>query len=199
MGEDVALEGTVLREADLDQIEQRLTDTGLYTSVALTRAEPRFNDGDLRPNALTGRDEVYQNGFWVPVVDISNATANLCDDATRAVFEGQSINFVTGSAQLDATSRSVIAELAGLVTTCFAQNAELTVIVQGHTDSVGSAESNQLLSRDRANAVVAALAERGIENARLTSIGFGESRPIADNDTEEGRAENRRTVLVWRD
>jgi OOP family OmpA-OmpF porin len=68
--------------------------------------------------------------------------------------------------------------------------------IAGHTDSTGGTEFNQELSLQRAQAVRAALVERGVDPARLRAVGYGESRPIADNDTEEGRTRNRRVELA---
>ncbi len=68
--------------------------------------------------------------------------------------------------------------------------------IQGHTDNVGGIEYNQELSERRAKAVMDALIERGIEPRRLRSRGFGMSRPVASNDTEENRSKNRRTEFV---
>lgn len=69
------------------------------------------------------------------------------------------------------------------------------VDVYGHTDSVGSDAYNQTLSERRAGAVASYLTSRGVQSARLATRGFGESEPIASNETEEGRAENRRVEI----
>ena len=69
----------------------------------------------------------------------------------------------------------------------------MTIEISGHTDNVGSDAYNKQLSEDRAKAVVEYLIEKGIEEDRLTYAGYGETQPIADNDTEEGRQVNRRT------
>jgi outer membrane protein OmpA-like peptidoglycan-associated protein/Mg-chelatase subunit ChlD len=68
--------------------------------------------------------------------------------------------------------------------------------IQGHTDNVGTVEINQTLSEKRADAVKTALVQRGVEPARIRTRGFGLSMPIAPNETEEGRAKNRRTQFV---
>ena len=73
---------------------------------------------------------------------------------------------------------------------------DVTVALAGHTDAKGSEAYNQRLSESRAQAVRAYLADRGIEPGRMTAAGFGESQPVADNDTEEGRELNRRTELT---
>lgn len=70
-----------------------------------------------------------------------------------------------------------------------------TAVIEGHTDSQGDTAYNQKLSEERAQAVVEVLTNSGIERERLTARGFGESRPIADNDTADGRAQNRRVSV----
>jgi len=76
------------------------------------------------------------------------------------------------------------------------ENPNLVIEIQGHTDNVGSNESNQKLSQDRAEAVRKYLLSKKIQTARITSVGYGETKPIATNDTEEGRAQNRRVQLA---
>ena len=76
------------------------------------------------------------------------------------------------------------------------QEFEKTVIVSaGHTDSQGSDSSNQALSERRANAVAGYLLQKGVVEARIETIGFGEKQPVADNGTAEGRALNRRVEI----
>lgn len=73
------------------------------------------------------------------------------------------------------------------------KNANVKIELGGHTDNVGSTKSNQVLSENRANAVYDYLVENGIDAERLSTKGYGDTKPIADNSTEQGRAENRRT------
>jgi outer membrane protein OmpA-like peptidoglycan-associated protein len=76
------------------------------------------------------------------------------------------------------------------------RNADVVSIkVIGHTDSQGTEAYNQALSERRASSVAAYLLQQGLAPSKLTSEGRGESQPLADNDTEEGRAENRRVEL----
>ncbi|MFC0821413.1 OmpA family protein, partial [Moraxella marmotae] len=78
-----------------------------------------------------------------------------------------------------------------------AQYPDAKAIIEGHTDSKGSDAYNQKLSERRANEVRNALIKNhGISPARLTAQGFGESRPVATNDTDAGRQENRRVMVV---
>jgi outer membrane protein OmpA-like peptidoglycan-associated protein len=76
------------------------------------------------------------------------------------------------------------------------ENGNLVIEIQGHTDNVGSNESNLKLSQDRAESVRSYLLSKKLPSNRVTSIGFGETRPIASNDTEEGKAQNRRVEFV---
>ncbi|MFT2536497.1 OmpA family protein, partial [Escherichia coli] len=73
-----------------------------------------------------------------------------------------------------------------------ASQPKLTVQIDGHTDSVGSAAYNLALSKKRAESVRAYLVSKGIDASRLAAEGYGKTKPIASNDTEAGRAENRR-------
>ncbi|MFW2368526.1 MAG: OmpA family protein [Desulforhopalus sp.] len=79
----------------------------------------------------------------------------------------------------------------------FHANPQVNAEIYGHTDSMGSATYNQSLSENRAQAVANYLVEKGINRERLTSRGFGESKPIATNDTQEGRQKNRRVELQF--
>jgi outer membrane protein OmpA-like peptidoglycan-associated protein len=73
------------------------------------------------------------------------------------------------------------------------------VAVEGHTDNTGNERSNQQLSMERAKSVVLFLAQQGIDQSRLSAMGYGSARPIAANDTEENRQKNRRVDLVVSD
>ena len=75
------------------------------------------------------------------------------------------------------------------------ENAALKILISGHTDNVGKPADNLTLSNNRAKAVIAYLQQNGISKTRLIAKGLGETKPIADNNTETGRALNRRTEL----
>jgi len=104
------------------------------------------------------------------------------------------VNFDFGKATLRPDAQPVLAQVVELLKA----DPDLKLTVEGHTDDVGSDEANLKLSTDRAAAVVDALAAKGIARDRLDSAGYGESRPIADNTSSEGRARNRRVELVKR-
>jgi len=102
------------------------------------------------------------------------------------------ILFDTGQATIKPESNALLDEVAKLVK----EDPKLQLVVEGHTDNVGQKAANLELSKRRAAAVQAALVARGVAGERLTTQGYGDSKPIADNATEEGRAKNRRVELV---
>ena len=100
--------------------------------------------------------------------------------------------FEFDSAQLTSAGRRYLDKMAAMLR----GQPELTVEIIGHTDSLGAETYNQELSQARAESVLNYLADKGVEHARLTATGRGESQPVASNETEEGRARNRR-VAFW--
>lgn len=102
------------------------------------------------------------------------------------------ITFDIGKATIKPESMGEINRIVKLMT----ENPDLKFSVEGHTDSTGSAAANQTLSEQRAKAIVAKLVESGIAADRLTAVGKGQSSPVADNATDEGRAKNRRVEFV---
>lgn len=102
------------------------------------------------------------------------------------------VYFDTNKSELKPESNEAMDRLLALL----ALNDELKIEIHGHTDDVGEEESNMTLSQARANAVKDVLIKRGINPERISAIGFGESKPVADNSTSQGRAKNRRTEFV---
>lgn len=101
------------------------------------------------------------------------------------------VHFDTAQAVIKPESQPLIEQVAEMLRA----NPGVRVSVDGHTDNVGQAKANQELSQNRAKAVVAALAAKGIEASRLEAQGWGDQKPVADNASEEGRAKNRRVEL----
>jgi outer membrane protein OmpA-like peptidoglycan-associated protein len=100
--------------------------------------------------------------------------------------------FDTGKAVLKPGARNTLAKIADQLK----MNADTQIVIEGHTDSVGSEAMNQSLSEKRAAAVRDYLASHGVPAGRVTMTGFGESAPVASNDTPSGRQQNRRVELV---
>lgn len=116
----------------------------------------------------------------------------LADKLTKDGFVSLYVSFDTGKATIKADSAKTLDDAAAALKVA----ADLKVEIGGHTDDVGTPEANQKLSQARAQAVMAALAARGIQAGRMTAKGYGQTTPVADNRTEEGRAKNRRVELV---
>ena len=113
-------------------------------------------------------------------------------DAAAKTLSLQYIQFETGAATLTPDSKY---ELDNLVT---GLNAfpQIRIEIAGHTDNVGDPVANRALSQQRAAAVAKYLTDRGIDAGRLRSVGYGDTKPLAPNDTEENRAKNRRTEFT---
>jgi outer membrane protein OmpA-like peptidoglycan-associated protein len=100
--------------------------------------------------------------------------------------------FDTGKVELKSTSRERLAKVAGILVAY----PDIKVEIDGYTDSTGSLPFNERLSQQRADSVRTYLASQGVNNASLTTQGFGPDAPIASNDTATGRKQNRRVELV---
>jgi len=113
------------------------------------------------------------------------------ETTTRLNAIAKQIQFETNSNALKASSKTILDEVVSIM----AQYPSYRLTISGHTDSVGDAGYNQTLSQRRAAAVQAYLASKGVSTSRMSSTGFGETSPIATNDTATGRAQNRRVEL----
>jgi outer membrane protein OmpA-like peptidoglycan-associated protein len=113
-----------------------------------------------------------------------------CDQTMSALLDGATIEFSSASKLVGPGSGELLDAIARAAASCPG-----SLRIEGHTDSVGRAGYNVVLSRQRAEAVRAALIERGVPAARLAAEGFGSHRPIADNHDDAGRARNRRIEI----
>ncbi|MCL2876629.1 MAG: OmpA family protein [Betaproteobacteria bacterium] len=134
---------------------------------------------------VTQKGEMKQSVSIVPVSEMKLALDKIGHIALY-------INFDVDKATIRPDSQGTINEIVKLLETY----PDLKIRVEGHTDDTGGAEHNATLSENRASSVFGALLARGIPQNRLEAKGFGMTRPIADNGTEEGRAKNRRVELV---
>jgi outer membrane protein OmpA-like peptidoglycan-associated protein len=105
------------------------------------------------------------------------------------------VMFDTGQSTLNSGSYATLDRLA----TALRQQADRKVLIEGHTDDVGSSENNQGLSERRAQSVQMGLTQRGVERSQITALGKGENFPIAGNDNAAGRQSNRRVELIFTD
>jgi OOP family OmpA-OmpF porin len=130
-----------------------------------------------------------------PTGSINYSLAQFLADGTQAApktFVFDHLSFETGSTQLTPGSAQTVSNLAQVLRAY--PNAQIQL--SGHTDNTGSADANQSLSLNRADAIKAMLVGQGISAERISTQGLGQDRPLASNDTEEGRARNRRTELT---
>lgn len=147
-------------------------------------------------------DLVFETGEKIPAIQAARAEAQkrtraeesavisteACETRFSVISTTQAIYFKTGSAELDHNSEPLLNSVADIANRCPAARVEVT----GHTDSVGGRDANRQLSSSRARAVVSYLVQHGVPASRIESTGYGDTRPIAANDTEEHRAKNRR-------
>jgi OOP family OmpA-OmpF porin len=163
--------------------------------VAVTTIIPKGANGQTRINAASGLNERFMGGYWISVPNF-NTTLVGCQTQAETVLENATITFVTNSSDLEPSAVAVINSLASIMAVC-AETAGLRAVIGGHTDSSGDAVANLALSQQRAMAVRLELIARGVPETALTALGYGSEKPIADNTTEEGKAKNRRTTIVW--
>lgn len=145
---------------------------------------------------IKGEDIVYQSTY-VAAKDSITAPVIKLEMEVQPIEVGKhyrlhNIYFAFNSADILANSQKVLDEFIVFLN----DHPTLQISIEGHTDNVGSDEFNLILSENRAKAVYNYLVNNGIDANRLQYKGFGESNPIATNETEEGRAMNRRTEFV---
>ncbi len=135
------------------------------------------------------------DGVYDAQDDCSGTLAGLKVDAKGCAVETESqsvvlkgVTFLPGSATLTADAKTVLETASAALS----GQKSLKVELGGHTDSQGKDAANQALSQKRADSVRQYLVDKGIEGDRMTAVGYGETQPIADNNTAAGRAENRR-------
>ena len=148
---------------------------------------PKDSDGD---GVVDNDDKCPDVGGVVGPDGCARAVPSRATEVFSRALRG--INFETGRGAITRGSYAILDEVASVM----AEYPNLKVRVEGHTDSQGNDQRNQELSQTRADAVMAYLIEKGVSPTRLSAVGFGESAPVADNGTREGRAQNRRVQFT---
>ncbi|MEI4473021.1 OmpA family protein [Frigidibacter sp. MR17.24] len=172
-------DGRMVVEPDLVRIEGRTGSRETSAQIAQLLSQ-RLGEGqefDIR----VAYDRKLDASLALP-------SAQQCEARLTQAQAAEKINFEPGSARLAAGSREIMDRIADILRQC----ADYQFEVSGHTDSQGRDSMNLALSEDRAEAVVEALMGRRVLTANLHPTGYGETRPIADNGTEDGREQNRR-------
>lgn len=145
---------------------------------------------------VKGHDQVPVTHYF-STTDTSLSTFKKMDVTLEKIENGKSyvlndVTFSTNSYTLNDTAKTVLNSFVDFLQ----EQPALHVSIEGHTDNVNDASSNQALSENRAKAVYAYLIENGIEESRLKYKGWGETKPVADNTSPQGRAKNRRTEFI---
>jgi outer membrane protein OmpA-like peptidoglycan-associated protein len=139
--------------------------------------------------------EVEGGAVYVTSIRLAESETDVLYDALAANgrWATQGILFETGKAELKPESTPVLKEIAATLK----QHADLRILIEGHTDNVGTPAANLALSEARAAAVKTALVSGyGADTARITTKGLGDTKPAVPNTTAEGRAQNRRVEIV---
>lgn len=163
----ITIEGQAIYEKSAEQVRKELADAG---------------GGDIKLAGVT--------------IGLKPESPPLAVAECQPAFEGLlakgRIRFATGSAELSRESLALLDHIVDVAQRC--KEAEITI--EGHTDNVGNEADNIDLSKRRAAAVVSYISEAGIDTSRMSSEGYGQNRPVASNDSAEGRAQNRRIEFV---
>jgi len=211
-GEDVKLEGTLTYAWYVFNLESGKTEPSYFQIIknyanAITKIggkkiyeenglgcyELTTKGKDYRIKvAATNNSDIILNVLELEAMKQDIAANEMLDALNKDGFITLNILFDTGKSTIKSESFPIIDQMYELMNL----DAALKVSIEGHTDNVGNAASNKKLSTDRAKSVMDALAAKGIDKSRMSSVGWGQEKPVADNRTEEGRAKNRRVELV---
>jgi len=119
-------------------------------------------------------------------------TQSLSHPGGRLLLSEKEVHFATDQSAVPPEAEAVLSDVARKLN----NNPSWKLRIEGYTDNVGTKAANQNLSKQRAMAVMNWLVDHGVDRSRLTAMGYGEGRPLADNSTAEGRAKNRRVELA---
>ncbi len=125
----------------------------------------------------------------------NTSIAAQCAQQAKTIMEDTQIKFGSGTARFKRASLPVLERLTGVALACV--GSDVSVEIGGHTDNEGSDKDNQKLSEARAKAVLSFMQKRGVPVESLRAVGYGETQPVAENNTVRGRAANRRITFNW--
>lgn len=123
--------------------------------------------------------------------DLEGATIERVGEGIKVTFDS-GILFAVNKADLTAEAQANLANLAGVLI----KYEDTNILIEGHTDADGSEEYNQTLSEKRASSVTHYLSSKNVTTSRMSAVGYGETQPIAGNETKEGKAANRRVEVA---
>lgn len=189
-GRDILLSGEVASETISQQAEVyaknvygvRVVDNQLTITPTDSVTKPETG---VEP---TPEPEVSQLKESIQTPKLEALPEYTCQQEFDFLLDTRQINFASNSADIDTSSSDLLRDLIDIVNQC----PDAQIEIAGHTDSRGSDDFNLRLSQARASSVMNYLINNNIEANRLSAVGYGESNPIADNDSAEGLAKNRR-------
>lgn len=152
----------------------------------------RIDAKSARADAASARDEVAASRAQSLDLERQIAELNARETDRGLVVTLGDLLFATGKSELTGGAGPNLNKLAAFLH----EYEDRTVLIEGHTDSVGSEESNQFLSQRRAESVKSYLVGQGVQARRLSTSGLGEGSPVASNDTATGRQQNRRVEVI---
>ncbi len=166
--------------AKLQQGNLDITDRQLYLTGRTLHTETR--------QAITTDLSRYQ-GLQADIhIVAADEAEKICQQKFNQLLATNTVQFMPNKAIIDKKSYALLHKLAEVASLC----PRSKILIEGHTDNLGSNESNMRLSQKRAQATVAWLFQQGIPTDRLEAVGYGERKPVAPNTTETGRGRNRR-------
>jgi OOP family OmpA-OmpF porin len=211
-GEDVVLEGNLTYIAYVFNSESGKNEPSYFqiiknygNAIIKIGGKKILEDGGLGCYELSKNGKVYNirvscvntSGILLYVLEMEpmkqEITANeMLDALNKDGYIALNILFETGKFTIQNESMPIVDQIVELMKS----DLTLNISIEGHTDNVGDAASNKKLSSDRAKSVMDALIAKGIDKTRLSSTGWGQEKPVADNRSEDGRAKNRRVEIV---
>jgi len=174
------------------QAEKARTDAEQALQLAARDKQALEEANALAARAASAKSELEKQELRSKLIIQLNAILQTQDSARGLIVNMSDVLFDTGQYSLKPGAREKLSKISGIVLAY----PSLKLEVEGYTDSVGTDQSNLVLSENRANAVRDFLVKQGIETSSISSTGFGEGQPVATNDTAAGRQQNRRVELV---
>ncbi len=181
------------RQAELTAAKEAQTKAESEAAAARAKAEAdalRAKEEAAQAEAERSRKAAAE--LRAQLLDQFNRVLETRDTPRGLVVNMGDVLFDFGKYNLRSEAREKLAKLSGIILA----HPGLKLAVEGHTDSVGSDEANQKLSQQRADTVRSYLIEQGLQDASVSSLGFGKTSPVADNETAAGRQKNRRVEIV---
>ena len=186
-GDDITLEGS-MPQGDIDGLMGKLK--SIFGDKFNIKSAAQALAAAAAPAAPEApKDDTAKNADAGAKMDALAAAGNISGDDLVKALNLAIIHFATGSANISADSMGILKKAAA---TLKAAASGTKIEIGGHTDNAGNPASNMKLSEARSKSVMTTLVKLGVDAAMLTAKGFGDTKPVAPNDTPQGKAQNRR-------